>query len=140
MANPNPIQVDTPVVLTNFQIPAANKNDMLTLTVTVTLTTAGWSYVTSNQVFLEETDKYPAGTPNPVKLPLGRGIDVNGLKLLLETNIVLIYGAGGNAGGPPIFKYNFSIDTNTTNISSFDMNSAGNNVTDFNSQILFSQL
>lgn len=140
MPNPNPIQVDKPLVQTFFQIPAANSSEQITLTVKIKLDTAGWKYVISNQVFLDGNDIYPAGTPEPSQLLLGKGSDLNGKILMLLTKVTLIFTAGGFTGTPPVFTYTFCIDAGATNLASFDASSVSNYVTNFNSQLLFQQL
>lgn len=140
MPNPNPIQVDKPQVQTFFQIPAANSSEQITLTVKIKLNTAGWKYTISNQIFFDGNDIYPAGTPEPSQLLLGKGSDLNGKPLMLLTKVTLLFPAGGFTGTPPVFTYSFCIDAGANNLESFEASSVSNFVTNFNSQLLFQQL
>jgi hypothetical protein len=137
MPNPDPIQVDNPPVETGFQIPAVNSGDQLTLTIKITSIPAGWKYVISSQVFLDGNDIYPARTPEPTKLLLDKGSNLNGKSLLVLTKVTLVYTAGSFAGNPPVFVYTLSFDTGTNNIEAFQKSSVSNFLTNFNSELLF---
>jgi hypothetical protein len=89
---------------------------------------------------LDSDDIYPAGSPEPSQLLLGKGSDLNGKTLMLLTEVVLIFTAGGFTGTPPVFTYSFCIDAGATNLESFEASSVSNFVTNFNSQLLFQQL
>jgi len=140
MPDTNPIQVDQPQVSTIVNIPAANKDDQLTLTVQIQLTADDWIYRPSHQVFLDANDIYPAGSPDPAKLDLGTGSDLDGRQLSVKSKVALIYEPGGFAGAPPVYKYSISLDTGAAGIAVFEVESGPNNPTRFNSLILFKQL
>jgi|SRR6185437_5457150 len=140
MPNSNPIQVDKPQVQTAFQIPAANSAGRLTLSIKISLASAGWKYVTSSQVYLDGNDIYPAGTPEPAKLVLDNGAALDGKPLMVLTKVDLIYTAGGATGNPPVFTYILSIDDGANNLATFQADSVSHYVTNFNSQLLFQQL
>lgn len=140
MSNLNPIKVDQPQVSTDFEIPAGNINDQITLTVKIDLTTDDWSYVISCIVYLNGNDIYPAGNPEPSLLKLGTGAELNGKPLSVQSKIALIYAPGGATGNPPVYKYTISIDAGATNLGSFEADSGVNNPTRFRSLTLFKQL
>ncbi|MEO6522786.1 MAG: hypothetical protein ABIN91_13970 [Mucilaginibacter sp.] len=140
MANQNPIQVGTPQVQTTFQIPATISGNHITLTVRINLNAPGWSYVISNQIYLDGNDIYPTGTPAPSKLLLDTGAALNGKQLMLLTKVTLIYAAGGVTTPPPVYTYTISIDDGATNLGTFTASSVSTYVTNFNSLLLFEQL
>lgn len=137
MANPNPIKVNQQQVLTRFNIPKANEQDEITISLDVDLNDAKWKIQPDIQIFLETDDLYSQSSPLPSDLLVGKAMELAGKRLLVKSAIVLISTQGGVNGKLPIYNYTMTFNAGDIELEKFSAKSSAANTTEFNSQSQF---
>jgi len=137
MPNLNPIKVNAPEVLTNYSFSQAPANADITLTIEIDIATAGWLYQPLCQIFLGPNNIYPAGSPEPTSLALGKVSALIGQTLLIRSNVGKLFPAGGMTGAYPKVDYSIIINANGVELDRFDTHDGTQVSSDFNALLNF---